>query len=106
MAIALILGWLALRVSGIRPWSFAGGWATSAYRWVERNGGMDVESDYPYANMNSANAGMCNAMKAGDNEVSIDGFAGGMSRVQNCMLLSGDMKPNDQSAVLCLVVQF
>ena len=64
---------------------------------------MDVESDYPYANMHSANEGMCNAMKAGDKEVSIDGFAAGTSWVQNGMLESGDMKLSSKTAVLCLV---
>ena len=50
---------------------------TDAFGWVERNGGIDVESDYPYTNVNSKTAGMCNAVKAGDKEVSIDGFVAG-----------------------------
>ena len=54
---------------------FAGGWPTHAFSWVERNGGIDSESDYPYTYQK--HKGMCNAMKAGDKEVSIDGFATG-----------------------------
>ena len=42
---------------------------------MERNGGIDSESDYPYTYKKQK--GMCNAMKAGDKEVSIDGFATG-----------------------------
>ena len=43
------------------------------------DGGIDVESDYPYRY--AKHKGMCNAMKAGDKEVSIDGFATGAPTV-------------------------
>lgn len=51
-----------------------GGWMTNAYGWVERNGGIDVERDYPYAARYTTNAGMCNVLHAGRKEVTIDGF--------------------------------
>jgi len=51
---------------------------TNAYGWVERNGGIDVERDYPYAARYTTNAGMCNVLHAGRKEVTIDGFRSGM----------------------------
>lgn len=49
----------------------AGGLPPRSMLWVQYNGGIDVESDYPY-HPKSPTPGMCDLLKEGDKEVSID----------------------------------
>jgi len=55
--------------------------------WVQYNGGIDVEADYPYK-PNSPTPGICDLLKEGDKEVSIDAVRTGALCHMNVSILA------------------
>ncbi|KAI4332557.1 hypothetical protein L6164_017453 [Bauhinia variegata] len=47
-----------------------GGWYFNSFEWVIKNGGIDIEDDYPY----TAQDGICDPNKVPKNVVTIDGY--------------------------------